>query len=357
MSLDQTLGTTLGAFRTRRIEPEWERLDRPEGARFAVLWDGLRELGITHLGLPESRSGVDLDPASRFAIVSRLGAAVPSLAFALIAHATALALLDEATEGDWPGPLGDLPTGAPVALATSPLDADSDDAFQLAADGHLSGTKRVALAHADWILLPARQGGLSRLCALRLDAPGVRFAPCPSSHGLRLVQFGELTVAGVTIPAPVVLPWPGSGFAAHEADGLITALLAGMAEELTQRAAAYAVGRRQGGKMITEHDAVQQLVGPIAFAERSLRALALDALSRRRRGDGGAAAFAVQTVRAAALDAIQTLGGYGYMEDYRVERYLRDANTLETFWIHAASRQRAIARARFAELLHVVEAS
>jgi alkylation response protein AidB-like acyl-CoA dehydrogenase len=357
MSLEQTLGTTLGAFRTRRIEPEWERLDRPEGVRFAILWDGLRELGVTGLGLPESRSGIDLDPESRFAIVSRLGAAVPSLAFALIAHATALALLDEATDGGWPGPLGDLPTGAPIALAASPLDADADDAFQLTADGRLSGTRRVALAHSDSILLSARDGEFSRLCVLRLDTPGVRFAPCPSSHGLRLIRFGELTVSGVTLPAPFVLPWPGSGFAAHEADGLLTALLAGMAEELTQRAVAYAVGRRQGGKMINEHDAVQQLVGPIAFAERSLRALSLDALSRQARGDGGAAAFAVQTVRTAALDAIQTLGGYGYMEDYRVERYLRDANTLETFWIHAASRQRAIARARFAELLHVVEAS
>ncbi len=357
MSLDQTLGTTLGAFRTRRIEPEWERLDRPEGVRFAILWDGLRELGVTSLGLSESRSGVDLDPASRFAIVSRLGAAVPSLAFALIAHATALALLDEATDGGWPGPLGDLSSGAPVALAASPLDADADDVFHLTADGRLSGTKRVALAHAEWILVPARDGRASRLCALRLDTPGVRFIERPSSHGLRLVRFGELTVAGVALPSPLVLRWPGSGFAAHEADGLVTALLAGMAEELAQRAAAYAVGRRQGGKMIHEHDAVQQLVGPIVFAVRSLRALALDALSRRTRGDGGASAFAVQTVRAAGLDAIQTFGGYGYMEDFRVERYLRDANTLETFWVHAASRQRAIARARFVELLQVVEAS
>ena len=357
MSLDQTLGTTLDAFRARRIEPGWERLDRPEGARFAVLWGGLRELGITGLGLPGSRSGVDLDPASRFTIVSRLGAAVPSLGFALIAHATALALLDEATDGTWPGLLEALPSGAPVALAASPLDADADDAFQVTPEGRLSGTRRVALAHADWILVPAQDGTISRLCALRLDTPGVAFAERPSSHGLRLVRFGELTVAGVALPSPLVLPWPRSGLVAHEADGLVTALLAGMAEELAQRAAAYAVGRRQGGKMISEHDAVQQLVGPTAFAVRSLRAMALDALSRQTRGDGGSAAFAVQTVRAAALDAIQTLGGYGYMEDYRVERYLRDANTLETFWVHAASRQRSIARARFAELRHAEGAS
>jgi len=350
MSLEQTLTSTLGSFRARRIEPEWERLDRPEGARFGALWGGLRDLGITSLGLPESRSGVELDPASRFAIVSRLGAALPSLAFALVAHATALALLDEATASAWPAPLDALLDGAPLALAGSPLDAEPHGTFELVSNGKavLSGSGRVALAHTDWILVPALDSARPRLCVVRLDAPGVRFVQRPSSHGLRLIRFGELTIDGAEVAAHAVLPWPESGFAAHEADGLVTALLAGMAEELAQCAAAYAVMRRQGGKTIHEHDAVQQLVGPIEFAARPLRALAFDALSRRARGDAGAAAFAVQTVRSAALDAIQTLGGYGYMEDYRVERYLRDANTIETFWVHAASRQRAIARARFA---------
>ena len=81
-----------------------------------------------------------------------------------------------------------------------------------------------------------------------------------------------------------------------------------------------------------------------------MRAVALQTLAQDGRGDGGASAFAVERVRQSGLDAVQTLGGYGYMEDYRVERYLRDANTLETCWIHAAARQREIARARFAAM-------
>jgi butyryl-CoA dehydrogenase len=112
----------------------------------------------------------------------------------------------------------------------------------------------------------------------------------------------------------------------------------------------YALERYQGGKMIHEHDAVQELVGPMELGRRVLAPLALATLSRHSAGDGGAAAFAVELVRAAGLDAIQTFGGAGYMEDYRVERYLRDANTLETAWIHAAARKRAIARARFGQL-------
>ncbi len=102
--------------------------------------------------------------------------------------------------------------------------------------------------------------------------------------------------------------------------------------------------------MIHEHDAVQELTGPIELARRMLEVLAIAALSEERAGDGGASALAIDLVRQSGLDAIQTYGGYGYMEDYRVERYLRDANTLENSWIHAAARRRAIARARFAEM-------
>jgi alkylation response protein AidB-like acyl-CoA dehydrogenase len=123
-----------------------------------------------------------------------------------------------------------------------------------------------------------------------------------------------------------------------------------MVRELAERSMCYALDRYQGGKMIHEHDAVQQLVGPMQLAARALQSFAVDTLGADRSGDGSASAFAVELVRQCGLDAIQTFGGYGYMEDYRVERYTRDANTLETFWIHAAARQREIARNRFAEM-------
>jgi isovaleryl-CoA dehydrogenase len=344
----QLLESTLRSFRKKRIEGEWERIDGPDAARYAGLWQGLEEIGITTLGLPEGTSGLDLDAAGRFAILRELGAAAPALGFGLIAHVTAVSMLCE-TAGKLPPELEAASSGARFALAASPLDAHPATAFDLDVDGMLSGSQRVALAYPDWIVVPARDGDRIALCAVRVDAAGVRFSTSESSHGLRLVRFGELTLDHA-MPRAHVFAWPDSGRAAQEADGLLTSLLAGLTGELADLAMRYALQRYQGGKMICEHDAVRQLVGPIELARRGLRALALDALAARRRGDGGASAFAIDLVRRSALDAIQTFGGYGYMEDYRVERYLRDANTLETFWIHAAARQRDIARARFAEL-------
>jgi alkylation response protein AidB-like acyl-CoA dehydrogenase len=344
---------TLRAFRKRHIEPEWEKLNAPDPERYRALWQGLHDLGATAFSLPEDSGGVMLDAPSRFAILRELGAASPALAFGLVSHVTALALLGEATARRLPEPFdAEAGGGARFALAGSPLDPFPDTGFELVSNGSLSlsGSQRVALAYPEWIAVPARENGRLRLCVVRANERAVRFAGAPSSHGLRLVPCGELTIDHLAVRPEHVFAWPASGRVANEADGLVTALLTGMADELAERAARYALERYQGGKMIHEHDAVQELTGPIEVARRVLEALALATLARDAAGDGSASAFGVDLVRRSGLDAIQTFGGYGYMEDFRVERYLRDANTLETCWIHASARRRAVARHRFAEM-------
>lgn len=353
MSSDEAIfRDTLRAFRKRRVEQEWEKLDEPNAARYAVLFAELHELGVTLMALSEQDSGLTLDIASQVAILRELGASVPALGMGLIAHITALHLLREAAGSERPPLLDDVLAGRRVALAANPLDRAPNPAFSLVANGtlSLSGTQRLALAYPEVLLVPARQGEQLKLCIVPLEQAGVRFASSGSSHGLCLVPVGDLTLDHVAVRGAQVLDWPRSGRASQQADGLLTALLAGMLDELADRAMGYALERYQGGKMIHEHDAVRQLVGPIQLGRRVVSSLALATLAETRAGDAGASAFAVELVRNAGLDAVQTFGGWGYMEDYRVERYLRDANTLETCWIHAAARQREIARERFAEL-------
>ncbi len=342
----------LRAFRKKRIEPEWDRLNVPDADRYGALWRELTQLGVTSFGLPAAAGGVELDARSRCDILLELGAASPALAFGLVGHVTALSLLAEASGGALPPLVAAAAPEARFALVGSVLDRAPGEGFRVVSNGEttLSGTLRAGLAYPDWLVVPAWEGERPRLCALRADDAGVRFSGKPSSHGLGLVPFGDLSLEHYAMRPEHVLAWPDSGRAANEADGLVTALLAGMAGELADRSMRYALERYQGGKMIHEHDAVQELTGPIELARRTLRTLAIAALSEERPGDGGTAALAVDLVRQCGLDAVQTLGGYGYMEDYRVERYLRDANTLETHWVHAAARRRAIARARFAEM-------
>ncbi|MDB4990436.1 MAG: acyl-CoA dehydrogenase [Myxococcaceae bacterium] len=341
----------LKKFRKRRVELDWEKLDAPSEPRYAALFAELHDLGVTSLALSEEDGGLALDVKSRVDIMRELGAGLPALAYGLISHLTAVSLMRTAgaLSTSW---LARLTAGARVAFAGNPLDASPETAFEVTAQGAplLSGTQRLSLAYADLLLVPVKQGDQLKLCLLPVEQTGVRFDGGVSSHGLCLVPVGDLSFADVRLSRGQLFAWPTNGDAAQEADGLLTATLLGMVDEMAERAMRYALERYQGGKMIHEHDAVRQLVGPIELSRRVLEALALATLEGARTGDGGSAAFAVELARESGLDAVQTFGGWGYMEDYRVERYLRDANTLETTWIHAAARKRAIATTRFAEL-------
>jgi alkylation response protein AidB-like acyl-CoA dehydrogenase len=349
---DEMVRDSMRGFRSRRIESQWDRLDAPDAARHDALWEELRELGVTLLGLPPIEGGGEIDARSQFDVLCELGAGSPALAFSLVSHLTALRLLSEASHGALPAPVADRAAHSRFALAGSVLDRRPDTPFVLRSNGAVSvvGRARVGLARPDFLVVPAIEGKALRLVVLRGDEDGVRFAGTRSSHGLCLVPFGDLTIDCHTVSWDCVLPWPSSGRAVRMADGLVTAILCGMARELAERAMGYALQRRQGGKPIHEHDAVRDLTGPIELARRTLETLSIAVLSGECPGDGGASAFGVDLVRQSGLDAVQTFGGYGYMEDYRVERYLRDANTLETCCIHASARRRDIACARFAQM-------
>ncbi len=348
----QIMHETMRALRKKRIEPEWERLNALDAERYAALFGALQEAGATALALPEDEGGVTLGPQAKFDLLSEIGAGAPSLAFGLISHLSAVALLREAAGDNLPRTLRSALADGRFALVASPLDARPETGFEVCSDrpGLVSGRQRAAQPYADWLVVPLLDGEKRRLGVVRAHGEGATFTLRPSSHGLRLIPFGALVLDGVVLGRDRIFDWPESGRVANEADGLCAALLTGIVRELAERAMRYALDRYQGGKMIHEHDAVQQLVGPMQLAARALQSLAIDTLAADRPGDGSASAFAVELVRQCGLDAIQTFGGYGYMEDYRVERYTRDANTLETFWIHAAARQRQIARNRFAEM-------
>jgi alkylation response protein AidB-like acyl-CoA dehydrogenase len=349
-SEEQFVRETMRAFRRRRVEREWEHLDVPDADRYRALWRGLEEVGIT--GLADEEGGATISSRTRFEFLSELGATVPALGFGLIAHFAAVALLREATQGG-PAPEWLAGTaGAQFALLDCPLDPVPLARFELRSNGilMLSGAARVAMPFPDWLVLHAVDNGRHRLVALPANATGLDFTPETSSHGLRLVPFGELRCDGVEIDGARVFDWPSSGRVAREADGLLTSLIAGMVREMAERSMAYALHRYQGGKMIHEHDAVRNLVGPMLVATPSIGALAQATLEADGPGDGAASAFAIGLARQAGVDAIQVFGGYGYMEDYRVERYARDANTLETFWVQSAKRRRSIAAQRFSDL-------
>ena len=153
----------------------------PGRARACRLWGGPRELGVTRLGLPGSRSGVELDPARRFTIVPWLGAAVPALGFAVIAHATALALAGRGHRWRLARPIRRPPLrgpGCPRGLASRRRGRRRrPPRRRRVALGHPA--RRPGSSRLDRRSRSRRGGATARLCVIRLDTPGCRFHPVP----------------------------------------------------------------------------------------------------------------------------------------------------------------------------------
>jgi alkylation response protein AidB-like acyl-CoA dehydrogenase len=115
----------------------------------------------------------------------------------------------------------------------------------------------------------------------------------------------------------------------------IAACAVGLAQAALDVAVDYAQQRQQFGKRIADFQGVSFLLADMATSIEAARALYLSAARRRDAGQpfGTQAAmsklFATDTAMRVATDAVQVLGGYGYVEDFPAERYLREAKILQ----------------------------
>jgi len=192
------------------------------------------------------------------------------------------------------------------------------------------------------VVLFARGAHGWEVAALPWDAPGLHARPVGATCGLAALTLYDLRLDEVTVPYDGRLG--ARSPLAHLRRAMLgwSAIAVGNAESSHEAAVAYAADRYQGGGLIDAHHAVRGLLGDAAsrieMANAHVQAVSSeiesDAPSLRR-------AFATklrvtEACRSAVSDCLQVLGGYGYMEDHRLEKRLRDAMTLETIGIRPA---------------------
>jgi len=102
-------------------------------------------------------------------------------------------------------------------------------------------------------------------------------------------------------------------------------------------AVSYATQRRQFGKPIAGHQLVQRLIASIAVDADAARLLTLRVADLIERGlpfgteSSMAKLFASEAAVRAANNALQVFGGYGYIDEYPVGKYLRDARVMTLY--------------------------
>ncbi|MDP9100769.1 MAG: acyl-CoA dehydrogenase family protein [Actinomycetota bacterium] len=235
--------------------------------------------------------------------------------------------------------LSEASSGSDAAALTTRAVRDGDDYV-------VNGTKAWVThgGQADFYNVMVRTGvdgpkGISCLLA-EAGTPGLLPQNPERKMGMRSSHTASLVFEGARVPADRLLGEEGSGFriamAALDGGRLgISAVSVGLAQAALDLAVSYAHERRQFGQRIADFQGLSFLLADMATQVAAARALYLSAARLKDAGlpFGPQAAmaklFASDTAMRVATDAVQVLGGYGYVEDFPAERYLRDAKVLQ----------------------------
>lgn len=184
--------------------------------------------------------------------------------------------------------------------------------------------------------------GLSAF-VVETDRPGFSVTRLEHKMGLRGSPTAELAFDGLRVPAASRLGAEGQGFSIamrtfERSRPGIAAQAVGIAQGALEAAAAYANQRRQFGHPIGELQMVQALLADMDAATEAARHLLYTACEEIEAGNSDAARWAAiaklvagDAAMRVTTDAVQVFGGYGYIDEYPVERMMRDAKITQLY--------------------------
>jgi len=346
---------TVRAFCEAEVKPHAARWDAE--ARFPL--DTVRRLGalgVLGMTIPEPYGGSGVGALGVAVVVEELAKYDGSLALTVASH-TGLGtghIVRSGTEAQRRRWLPRLATGEQLAAwaLTEPGSGSDAAALQTTAVRRgggwgLDGTKVfitqgtvgdvfVVLARDD---RTRKQEGITAF-VLERGMAGFTQRPMHGKLGMRASDTAELVLEGVEVPDENRLGEVGHGFADAESildRGRITigALAVGLAQGALAASRQYALERRTFGKPIAEHQAIAFKLADMATRTAAARLLVhraaelADAGRPFRLEASMAKLFASEAAMWVTTQAVQIHGGYGYTNEFPVERQFRDAKLTE----------------------------
>jgi alkylation response protein AidB-like acyl-CoA dehydrogenase len=357
------LRRTIRDFAAREIEGVIEEHERER--RFpADIVAMLGPMGLLGIPIPEDEGGAGLDTLAYALAIEELARVWGSLALIVAAH-TSLGcgplhlagspeqkerFLVPMAQGRVLGAYGltepEAGSDSGGTRTTARLDGGGDGIR----DGTwvLNGRKRFITnaGQAGTYIVTARTGarddGSPEISAFIVpaDTPGFSVGRLEEKLGLHASATGELLFEDCPVPADQMLGQRGDGWKLflRILDGgriSIGAMAVGLAQAALDASISYARERRQFGRPIGTFQGVAFMVADMSTEVEAARQMVYRSawLKDQGREYGLAAAqaklFASEVSQRATNDAVQVHGGYGYVEEYKVERFLRDAKLTE----------------------------
>jgi alkylation response protein AidB-like acyl-CoA dehydrogenase len=324
----ELIAETARSFAAEELRPQ-QRVAEAERAPAPEVRRAFAAMGLARLEWPESLGGAGLGSVARCVVNEELAAGDPGAALALDPLGPALYPLAElggdAALRELALPVLDrAEAGARAVLVTS-----RDARLQIGADTVTGRIPWVPADRVDLLVLLLAEGAL-------VIREGIATASVRGA-GLRAAGASEIRLEG----APIAARLPGSQGASRALDRArlaAAALLLGVMREACAFSRRYALERRAFGRPIAHHQALAFLIADMQMAVDGARLLVQEAawrLDARVPVEGAAAAAYAEAIVASRLvgpNAVQILGGHGFMQDYPVEKSMREGRALGLLW-------------------------
>jgi short-chain 2-methylacyl-CoA dehydrogenase len=347
------LRETVRAFAEGRLAPVAEQLDA-EGRFPAELVQAAAELGLLGIPLPESAGGSGFDTVAYAIAIEELARVDSSFAITVAAH-TSLGTMpiqlfgSEQQKARW---LDDLASGRGLgAFGLTEAGAGSDagatrttarlDGGEWVIDGSKMFITNAGTPLSKLVTITARTGPdeVSNIVVENGTAGYDQSQPL-KKMGWRSSDTRELTFTGCRVPEQNLLGPRGEGFRQflEILDGGrigVAALGLGMAQGAFEMGLSYARQREQFGRPIGSFQAIQFKLADMATEVEAARNLVYKAAWLKDQGRPFAQQAAIaklytgELARRACNESLQIHGGYGFMDEYPISRFYRDAKVLE----------------------------
>ncbi len=374
-SLEQRqIAATTETFVKNEILPDLERMEEQDFALVVTKLRHCAELGMFLVDIPEAYGGLELDKVTSMLVAEKIG---PTGSFAITSSGQTgigtLPLVYYGTTKQKQKYLGKLTTGEWIAAycltepdcGSDPLSARTT--ARLSEDGasySLNGVKQFITnaAFADLFTVFAKIDGQHFSAFLvERSMDGLSIGNEEKKMGLKGTSTAQVVLENVRVPIENLLGEVGKGhkiaFNVLNVGRLkLSATVIGAAKGAFAEAAGYAVERKQFGQPLSSFGAIREKLADMVaslFAAESLLYRVAGLLDARiaildRAGDDYyeryqkaieeyagecaiAKVFCSETLSFVADEALQIHGGYGYIKDYPVERYYRDARVNRIF--------------------------
>ena len=346
-------------FAENEIKPVAAEHDREEKFPHDV-HDEAAELGFVGAGVPVEYGGIGYDYLTNVIIVEELFAADPGIGLSISSAAFGADALSEfGTETQKEEYLRPVATGeAIMGSAISEPDVGSD-VSSVSTSAEKDGDEGVIDGNKMWITngsvgdffvvlcetnpdAEGRYNGFSQII-VESDREGFEAEKITGKLGIRASDTAELLFDGVRVPEENLLGARGAGFLQlmqffDETRTAVAAQGVGIARGAAERALEYAQEREQFGRPISEFQAIQHKLADMYTKTEAARQLtyksawsvdhADDQLTRLA---SMAKEYASRVAVDVADEAVQVHGGAGYVDDFDVERFYRDAKITQIY--------------------------